>query len=61
MSVKVKVKTDKLGEYLHLPAIALRGLVIFPGSIVHFDVGREKSVNAMMNKGLISNLYKQLA
>ena len=47
MSVKVKVKTDKLGEYLHLPAIALRGLVIFPGSIVHFDVGREKSVNAV--------------
>ena len=47
MSVKVKVKTDKLGEYLHLPAIALRGLVIFPGSIVHFDVGREKSINAV--------------
>ena len=47
MSVKVKVKTDKIGEYLHLPAIALRGLVIFPGSIVHFDVGREKSINAV--------------
>jgi len=47
MSVKVKVKTDKIGEYLHLPAIALRGLVIFPNSIVHFDVGREKSVNAV--------------
>ena len=47
MSVKVKVKTDKLGEYVHLPAIALRGLVIFPGSTVHFDVGREKSINAI--------------
>ena len=47
MSVKVKIKTDKLGEYVHLPAIALRGLVIFPGSIVHFDVGREKSINAV--------------
>ena len=47
MSVKVKVKTDKIGEYMHLPAIALRGLVIFPNSIVHFDVGREKSVNAV--------------
>ena len=47
MAVKVKVKTDKLGEYVHLPAIALRGLVIFPGSTVHFDVGREKSINAI--------------
>ena len=47
MSVKVKVKTDKIGEYMHLPAIELRGLVIFPNSIVHFDVGREKSVNAV--------------
>ena len=47
MSVKVKVKTDKLGEYVHLPALALRGLVIFPGSTVHFDVGREKSINAI--------------
>ena len=47
MSVKVKVKTGNLGEYVHLPAIALRGLVIFPNSIVHFDVGREKSKNAI--------------
>ena len=47
MSVRVKVKTDKIGEYQHLPAVALRGLVIFPGTIVHFDVGREKSINAI--------------
>ena len=47
MSVKVNVKTGNLGEYVHLPAIALRGLVVFPNSIVHFDVGRKKSINAI--------------
>lgn len=29
-----------------LPAVALRGLVVFPGMFIHFDVGREKSMNA---------------
>jgi len=47
MSVKVKVKVDNKGELLHLPAIALRGLVVFPDSMIHFDVGREKSINAI--------------
>lgn len=32
---------------IHIPALAMRGLVIFPGMILHFDVGREKSVNAL--------------
>lgn len=30
-----------------VPAISLRGLVIFPTMILHFDVGRERSVNAL--------------
>ncbi len=30
-----------------LPAVALRGLTVFPGSIMHFDVGREKSIRAL--------------
>ncbi len=47
MSVKVKIKVDNKAGYLQLPAVALRGLVIFPSGIVHFDVGREKSVNAV--------------
>ncbi|MBQ3588149.1 MAG: hypothetical protein II977_06235, partial [Oscillospiraceae bacterium] len=47
MSVRVKVKVDNKGELLHLPAIALRGLVVFPDSMIHFDVGREKSINAI--------------
>lgn len=30
-----------------LPLVALRGLVVFPGSVVHFDVGRPKSIAAI--------------
>ena len=30
-----------------MPAVALRGLVVFPGMFIHFDVGREKSINAL--------------
>ena len=30
-----------------LPVLALRGLAVFPGQSVHFDVGREKSIHAL--------------
>ena len=30
-----------------LPVLALRGLVVFPGCVTHFDVGRQKSVRAV--------------
>ncbi len=45
MSEKVTVKVER--HELHLPAIALRGLVVFPNNLVHFEVGREKSVAAV--------------
>ena len=45
MSEKVTVKVER--HELHLPAIALRGLVVFPNNLVHFEVGREKSVSAV--------------
>ncbi len=32
---------------ISLPAISLRGLVIFPSMVLHFDVGRERSVAAL--------------
>lgn len=34
-------------EILTIPVLPLRGLVIFPGSILHFDVARKKSVAAI--------------
>ena len=30
-----------------IPTISLRGLVVFPSMVLHFDVGRERSVNAL--------------
>ena len=45
MSERVTVKIDR-GE-LHLPTIALRGLVVFPNNLVHFEVGRSKSMAAV--------------
>mgnify|MGYP005906311663 FL=1 len=45
MSEKVTVKVER--SVLHLPAIALRGLVVFPNNLVHFEVGREKSIAAV--------------
>lgn len=45
MAEHVKVKIE--GDVQHLPAIALRGLVVFPNNIVHFEVGREKSIAAI--------------
>ena len=40
MADKVKVVLDKSADILRLPAIALRGLVAFPGNVIHFEVGR---------------------
>ncbi len=39
MSFNIDLKT--------MPVLALRGLVVFPGMLLHFDVGREKSINAL--------------
>ena len=34
-------------KYLELPVIPLRGMMIFPGTVLHFDVGRTKSIAAL--------------
>ncbi len=44
MSTNSELKTV---EAVSLPALALRGLVIFPGMLLQFDVGRKKSVQAL--------------
>lgn len=38
---------EKMMETLKMPMIALRGTVVFPKTVVHFDVSREKSVQAV--------------
>ncbi len=45
MSERVKIKVEHDVE--RLPAIALRGLVVFPNNVVHFEVGRSKSIAAI--------------
>ena len=44
----------QISETVVLPALALRGLVIFPGMLLQFDVGRKKSVLAL-NKAMDEN------
>ena len=43
-------------EILTMPCIPLRGLLVYPRTVLHFDVGREKSIRALeaaMNKDKI--------
>ena len=36
-----------MAEVINLPLVPLRGMTIFPNMIVHLDVGRDRSVNAL--------------
>ena len=36
-------------ERIIMPCVPLRGLSVFPRTILHFDIGREKSVKALEN------------
>ncbi len=42
-------------NYIDIPVVPLRGLVVFPEMMLHFDVGRKKSVNAIKNAMRASN------
>ena len=50
------MEETKIIQTTTLPTLALRGLVVFPNTLIHFDVAREKSLlaleNAMVNKQL---------
>lgn len=37
----------KLKSITDIPALALRGITVFPGALFHFDVGRQKSIQAL--------------
>ncbi|MGI6064892.1 MAG: endopeptidase La [Bacillota bacterium] len=38
---------ENYGQYIEIPMLPLRGVLVFPYMIVHLDVGREKSINAI--------------
>ena len=44
---------------LSMPTVALKGLVVFPGMSINFDVGREKSIAALKTKRCFS-LHKSI-
>ena len=41
------MEKQEILEQKTLPMIAMRGLVLFPNMILHFDVGRKKSMAAL--------------
>jgi ATP-dependent Lon protease len=42
-----KTMDENYGQYIEIPMLPLRGVLVFPYMIVHLDVGREKSINAI--------------
>ena len=40
-------RDSRMAEKITLPLVPLRGIVVFPNMIMHLDVGRESSVNAL--------------
>ncbi|MCL2085113.1 MAG: endopeptidase La, partial [Oscillospiraceae bacterium] len=39
--------TNRAGQTEQMPLLALRGLVVFPHMLIHFDIGRKKFVKAL--------------
>ncbi len=50
-------KTTRRASHMRIPVLPLRGMMVFPHMVLHFDVGRQKSVaaleKAMMEERLI--------
>lgn len=49
MSEIVDTSNTEFNDFMHMPIVALRGLTVFPGMSLHFDVGRKKSIAALKN------------
>lgn len=43
----IRENISNIADFLEIPLIALRGIVVFPDMTLHFDVGRKKSVQAL--------------
>ncbi len=48
MARQKTVEIEEIAFYEGMPVLVLRGLVLFPDMILHFEVAREKSVKALM-------------
>ena len=55
-----KIEDLDIVDKMELPMIPLRGLSVFPNMVLHFDIGREKSINAL-EKAMIMNQHIFLA
>ena len=44
---EITMETKEINLWEVMPAVALRGLTIFPNMIIHFDVSRQKSIIAV--------------
>lgn len=53
---QVEETESEVETILSLPMIPLRGLTVFPNMVLHFDIGREKSINAL-EKAMVLNQY----
>ena len=47
-------ETTRRGSLCKLPVLPLRGMMVFPHMVLHFDVGRPKSV-AALEKAMIED------
>ncbi len=47
MSTENKAISVRAASSVTLPAVSMRGIVMFPSMLLHFDVGREKSILAI--------------
>ena len=43
----MNTQAKQAANVVSLPMLALRGLVVFPKVVIHFDVAREKSTKAL--------------
>ena len=42
--IKLQKRNFNIDDIMELPMIPLRGLSVFPNMVLHFDIGREKSI-----------------
>ncbi|HBI27697.1 MAG TPA: hypothetical protein DDY25_08220, partial [Peptococcaceae bacterium] len=43
----IMVQRSESEEECFIPLLPLRGILVFPYMVIHLDVGREKSINAI--------------